>query len=182
MMKKYLIVSVVCLLVAPVSVQARPERNKKVTLDEAIENVDVNLVKKLLKRKGIAEEARKKLLLETAEDVVEECEERVSLLKSGWDCARFTWWSTCTSVGALASAFGIGIALTPKGNNENNEKYLQTKKLASAGAVIGTVLTLPCVYFLTRAWKCPAALSRVENARTIENLIKNAPLSTEDTV
>ncbi len=69
MMKKYLIVSVVCLSVASASVYARPERNKKATLDSAIENVDMRLVEKLLRREGITEETRKKLLSETAEDV-----------------------------------------------------------------------------------------------------------------
>ncbi|MBA3751430.1 hypothetical protein H0X06_01330 [Candidatus Dependentiae bacterium] len=179
MMKKYLLLSVACLSVVSTGIHAGRERNKKVTLDEAIENVNLKLVQKLLKREGIAEETRKKLLLETAEDIVEECEERVSLVKSGWDCARFGWWSTWTGLGVAACAFGTAVALTPKGREDNSD-YLETKKLALGGAGIGALWTLLGGYFLSNAWKCPTALRRVEIARKIEDLIRNAPVSSEN--
>ncbi|MBA3751431.1 hypothetical protein H0X06_01335 [Candidatus Dependentiae bacterium] len=179
MMKKYLLLSVACLSVVSTGIHAGREGNKKITLDAAIENVDLKLVQKLLKREGMAEKTRKKLLLETAEDIVEECEERVSLVRSGWDCARFGWWSTWTGLGVAACAFGAAVALTPKGI-ETDFEYQQKKKLALGGAVIGVLWTLPGVYYLVQAWKCPTALRRVETARKIEDSIRNAPVSSED--
>ncbi|MBA3751435.1 hypothetical protein H0X06_01355 [Candidatus Dependentiae bacterium] len=171
MMKKYLLLSFVSLCIVPVCMQAKPEMNRKATFDVAIENVDVKLVEKLLKREGIDDENSKKLLLETAEDVVAQCEERVSLLKSGWDCARFAWWlmwigcGTRVCVGVLDSFF-----------NSGRLKGIE-KPVGFFTAGVG-VCTVSGFYYLVQAWKCPTALRRLENARTIEDLIKNAPLST----
>ncbi|MBA3751434.1 hypothetical protein H0X06_01350 [Candidatus Dependentiae bacterium] len=170
MIKKYLLLSFVSLCIVPVGMQAKPNMNRKASLDVAIENVDVKLVEKFLKREGIVDENNKKLLVETAQDVVDQCEERVSLLKSGWDCARFGWWSAWIGCGTVFCISGLRYRVL-----KFNDKEIK-KKL---GFIIagGAVCTATGLYYLSQAWKCPTASSRLESARIIENLIKNAPLS-----
>ncbi|MBA3751433.1 hypothetical protein H0X06_01345 [Candidatus Dependentiae bacterium] len=163
---------------------SRSEKLKKDTLISAVEDTNVKLVEKFLKREGIADENSKKLLLETAEDVVEQREESVSLLRSGWDCARFAGWSTWIGLGSFMCLAGTVFAVVPQ-EERNGEEIPFSKDIERKAAVgvglLGALCTVPGLYYLIKAWKCPTASTRLESARTIENLIKKASLSTKET-
>ncbi|MBA3751432.1 hypothetical protein H0X06_01340 [Candidatus Dependentiae bacterium] len=183
MMKRYLLLSFVCLSAVPTCMQARSEKSKNDALVSAIENVEVKLVEKLLKREGIADNGRKKLLLEAAEDAAERSEENISLLRNGWDCARFAGWTAWSGFGAFTCLTGTVLALAPvKDKNKREIPFLedQTRMGFSVLGVFAALCTVPGIYYLKKAWKCPHASRRLESARMIEDLIKKAPLSTEN--
>ncbi len=170
MMKKWPLLSLVSLSLVAVGIQAEPERNRKITLAAAIENVDVKLVEKLLKREGIADHNSRKLLVEKAQNAVDECEENVSLLRSRSDCARFVGWLIWTGCGTAVCIKGLDSLL-----NSSRVKGIEKQfGFLMAGVAVCSAFGL---YSLAKAWKCPTALGRLENACIIEDLVKSAPLS-----
>ncbi len=156
--------------------QPRPENHKKDTLISAVEDSNAKRVERLITREGVGDENSRKLLVETAEDITDECEESVSLLRSRLDCARFAGWFTWTGLGALLWLKGTVTAITP---GIYKEPFVEDKKRVRALGLgsIGALCTAYGVYSLKKAWRCPTASRRLENARAIQDLLKKASSS-----
>ncbi|MBA3751436.1 hypothetical protein H0X06_01360 [Candidatus Dependentiae bacterium] len=152
--------------------------DEKDTLSFPIENVDLKLTKKELQREEIVDQNRQNLLFKAAKSSVEHCKERISLLKSGRDCARFAWWTSWSGLGTGATLWIVGKALSPliKSNGRDTSKHIKAAVLFGS---IGALCTAPGVFYLAKAWKCPTALRRFEDACAIEALLKKAFFSSE---
>ncbi len=164
-MKCSVLISALSLFFTSMYVEARRDTDRLVA---AIEKIDVVLVKKLLKREGIPDEKQKEELVGIAEDIAEECEKNVSLLRSKQDFALCTFGVAC-------AAFGI---ISPILKHKNNFAKMLSKE---ADRLLRFCLIASGVYITLKSLHCPAASAVLEDAEDIEDMLRNACLNSKNT-
>ncbi len=157
-MKCSVLISTLFLSLTSTCVEARRDIDRLVS---AIEEIDLVLVKKLLKREGFSDEKQKKELVGIAEDIVEECEKNVSLLRSKQDFA-------LCACGIACAAFGI---FSPILKYKKNLAKILSKE---ADRLLRFCLIATGVYISLKSLSCPAASRVLEDAQDIEDMLRNA--------
>ncbi len=159
MLKRIVRVTFFCMIGLIGGLQAVDDKD---SLISALKEVNVKLVKKLLKGESI-DKKRKKLAVKAAKDVVRECKKNVLLLEIGRDFA----WSTWLGLGTIATFLGI------QGPLLVNKNTIKRDALFILGGAVSFTLSAMC--YLHH----PSAVDRLENACEIEDLIKNTLLFAE---
>ncbi|MBA3751429.1 hypothetical protein H0X06_01325 [Candidatus Dependentiae bacterium] len=178
-----------CILLIPVSIYARSEENKKdETLISAIESGTVKLVEKLLIGEGIVDEKYKNLLLDIAHGRVEHYENVISEVSRVHDLRKFLWGAR---VGTVASIAGTVVALISHKDTEQHVVPFSEDRVR-IGALSTTLVAMICTTYCISSLLNDVVVSAVnqkvlrssrvmlKDAREIEDLIRNAPVSTKD--
>ncbi len=164
MTKKFLAVSLLCMAILPGYLYAQ---GTKAELRSAIDSSNVRTVKKLLRRMGSElTQKDKKEFLETASKIADECEQSVSLLKSGWDLATFLGGVSLSGFGAYSINW-LEKFLIEKQDNQRLKVELS----------MATSLILPGLYLTIKGWQCSSAAERLDAASKVEELMDRSVAS-----
>ncbi len=160
MNKHYILAAVILLCELPALQAADKDR-----VHDAIEAVDAASVKKFLRRMGPLSLKEKKGFLESAEDVVEERERHVSLLRSPWDLTKFLGGSL---LGGYLAYKGWGIY-------SDVEDELDTEEKATIGfcAIVGAL----SFYTAFKGFMCSCAKHRLALANKVVDEIEKASVA-----
>ncbi len=175
---------VITLAVLTLSSQAWMQAADIDKLHDAIEVADVAAVKKALRRMGPLDPKEKKRLLETAEDILDERESHLSLLKSPWDLTKLVagsvigtsalfyvrkkWAQAARRAGVSRQSYGRGYSkVTIVGEPEPSERPWLTLGLGLPVAAAG-------FYSAAKGFTCSAAKARADVARKVLDEIKKA--------
>ncbi len=177
MMKKYLVISMMGITLTSGHLVAKPRETVQDKLISAIEQSDVALVKRLLRRAGDIDGKDKKELIEAGSEAVDLREQSSTLLKSPWDLAKLATGVPLSLVGVLGS--GLGIFGVLEGLEESNMKTCQ---MAGVVGVPGVIALATGLYLIVKGWKCSAAANRRNDAEKIEELLESIVIEKEKIV
>ena len=160
MLKNYISLSLLCCFALTGSVIAKESVDLHDKLLNAIETSDVLQIKKLIRRIGAVTEEDKKIFLEAAEEVIENREKSVTLLKSPWDLGKLVSGLVFSTAGGLCTYGALA---------ELGDDNLQHAAILGALATLGWSTGL---YGIFKGVKCSTASKRREVAEAVEGILE----------